>query len=77
MTETMRPMVVLHGRHGSEIHPSDGKISLTPFKYVWAYGWLFWDPQLAQTVPMEGLPYLRIPTHPLHPPSSLPPTHPL
>ena len=46
-----------------------------PFKHVWAYGWHFWDPWLAQTVPMEGLTRLRLPTHPLHPPLS-PPAHP-
>ena len=31
-TETMGLMGVLHGRHGSEIHPSDGETSLTPFQ---------------------------------------------
>ena len=44
MTETMGPVGALHGRHGFEIHPSDGEMSLTPFKHVWAYGWHFWDP---------------------------------
>ena len=32
---------VLNGRHGPEIHPSDGEMYLTPFKHVWAYGWNF------------------------------------
>ena len=44
MTETVGPMGALHGRYGSEIHPSDGETSLTPFKHVWAYVWHFWDP---------------------------------
>ena len=52
-------------RHGSEIHPSDGETSLTPFNRIWAYDWHFWDPQLAQTVPMEGLTRLQLPNHPL------------
>ena len=65
MTETVGPMEVLYGMHGSEIHPSDGEMSLTPFKHIWAYGWHFWDPQLAKTVPKEGLTRLRLPTHPL------------
>ena len=35
MTETVRHMGgTLHGRHGSEIHPSDGEMSLMPFKHV-------------------------------------------
>ena len=68
MTETMGPMGALHGRHESEIHSSDGETSLTRFKHVWAYGWHFWDPWLAQTVPTEGLTHLRLPTHTLHPP---------
>ena len=34
MTETMGPMGVLHGRHGSEIHPSDGETSVTPSSTV-------------------------------------------
>ena len=38
------PLGVLHGRHGSKIHPSDGETSLTPFKHFWAYSWHFWDP---------------------------------
>ena len=37
------PWGALHGRHGSEIHSSDGETSLTPFKHVWTYGWHFWD----------------------------------
>ena len=58
------PWVALHGRHGSEIHPSDGDTSLMPFKHVWVYGWHFWDPWLAQTVPMEDLTHIWLPTHP-------------
>ena len=30
MTETIGPMGVLHGRHGSEIDPSGGETSLGP-----------------------------------------------
>ena len=41
---------VLHGRHGSEIYPSDRETSLTSLKHVWAYGWHFWDSWLVQTV---------------------------
>ena len=37
------PWRVLHGRGGSEIHPSDGKICHSPSKYVWAYDWHFLD----------------------------------
>ena len=77
MTQTMGPMGALHRRHGSEIHTSNGDTSLTPFKHVWASGWHFWDLSLALTVPMEGLARLRLPTHPLHLPLPLPPTHPL
>ena len=71
------PWGVLHGRHGSEIQPSDGETSLTPFKHVhvWAYCWHFWDPWLAQTVPTEGISYLWLSTHLLHLPfPSCPPT---
>ena len=66
------PWGALHWRHGFEIHPSNGEMSFMPFKHVWAYGWHFWDPQLAQTVPIKGLTCLRLPTHPLHPPLSSP-----
>ena len=65
------PWRALHGRHGTEIHPRDRETSITPFKRVWAYGWLFWDSWLVQTVLTDGLALLRLPTHPLHPP--LPP----
>ena len=41
------PWRALHGRRGSEIHPSDRETSITPFKHVWAYGWHFWDPYIA------------------------------
>ena len=72
------PWKVLHGRHGSEIHPSDGEIvSPMPFKHVWTYSLHFWDPKLLQTVLTEGLTCLRLPTHLLHPPLPLPPVHPL
>ena len=50
---------------------------LTPFEHVWAYDWLFWDSWLVQTVLTDGLACLRLPTHPLHLPLPLPPTHPL
>ena len=61
-------MGVLHGRHGSEIYPSDRETSLTLFnKYVSANGWHFWDSQLVQTVLIEGLTRLRLPTYPLLP----------
>ena len=33
----------LSGRHGSEIHFSDRKMSLTSFKHVLAYDWYLWD----------------------------------
>ena len=33
---------VLHGRHGSEIHPSERETSLMPSNHVWAYGLHFW-----------------------------------
>ena len=36
MTETMGPIGALHGKNGSEIHPSHGEMSLMPFKHVWA-----------------------------------------
>ena len=58
---------VLHGRHGSEIHPSDSEMSLRPSKHVWAYDWHFWDSYLVQTVLTEVLTHLRLPTHLLHP----------
>ena len=47
------PWRVLHGRHGSEIHPSDSEASFRPSKHVWAYGWHFLDSQLVQIVLME------------------------
>ena len=75
------PWRALHGRHGCEIHPRDGGMSITPFKdgetpitpfkRVWAYDWLFWDSWLDQTVLTDGLARLRFPIYPLHPP--LPP----
>ena len=37
------PWRMLHGRHGSKMHPRDRKMSLTPSKHVWAYGWHFWN----------------------------------
>ena len=37
------PWRALHGSYGPEIHPRDRETSITPFKHVWAYGWLFWD----------------------------------
>ena len=37
------PWRALHGRHGCEIHLMDGETSITPFKRVWTYDWLFWD----------------------------------
>ena len=39
----MGPMRAVHGRHGSEIHPSDREMSPKPSKHVWANGWHFWD----------------------------------
>ena len=63
------PWRALHGRHGCEIHPRDRDTSIMPFEHVWAYGWHFWDPWLVQTVLTDGLALLRLPTHPLHPPS--------
>ena len=41
--EQWDPWRALHGRHGCEIHPRDAETSITPFKRVWAYDWLFWD----------------------------------
>ena len=41
---------------------------------VWAYSWHFWDTWLVQTVLIEGLAHLRLPTKPLHPPLPLLPT---
>ena len=64
------PWRVLQERHGSEIHPSDGETSLTPFKHVWAYGWHFWNSWLVKTVlteqkvkPISGFPPIFF-THP-------------
>ena len=37
------PWRALHGRHGSEIHPSERETSATTSRHVWAYGWCFWD----------------------------------
>ena len=34
----------MEGMDGSEIHPSDKEMSLTPSKHVWAYDWYLWDP---------------------------------
>ena len=65
------PWRVLHGRHGCEIYLRDGETSITPFKRVWAYDWLFWDSWLVQTVLTDGLACLRLPTRPspCHPPT--------
>ena len=62
------PWRALHGRHGSEIHPSDSKMSLRPSKHGWVYGWYFLDSYLFQAVLAEGLTHLWLPT--------LPSTHP-
>ena len=69
------PWRALHGRHGCEIHLRDAETSITPFKRVWAYDWLFWDSWLVQMVLTDGLARLRLPTYPLHPPLP-PPTRP-
>ena len=50
--------------------------SLRPSECVWAYGWHFKDSQLVQTVLIEDLTHLRLPTLPHHPSHSSP-THPL
>ena len=55
----------LHGRHGSEIHPSGGETSFRPSEHFWTYDWHFLDSQLVQTVLLEGLTSLRLPTLPL------------
>ena len=39
MTETLDPLRVLHGRHGSEIYPSGSEAFLRPSKHVWGI-WL-------------------------------------
>ena len=65
------PWRALHGRHVCDVHLRYGETSITPFKRVWAYAWLFWDSWIGQTVLTDGLARLRLPTHPLHPP--LPP----
>ena len=68
---------VLHGRHGSEIHPSDRETSLTPYQHVWVYGWHFKRLTASQTVLTEGLTHLRLSTHssthPTPPPLKCPP----
>ena len=55
VTETVDPWRALHGRHESEVHPSDREMSLMPSQHVWAYGWHFRDSQIVQTVVTEGL----------------------
>ena len=46
---------------------------LRPSSRVWAYDWHFLDSWLLQTVQMDGVTRLRLPTHP----TPLPPAHPL
>ena len=66
------PWRALHGRHGSEIHPSNRETTFGPFEHN---GWHFCNSQLVQTVIMEGLTWLQLPTLPLHLPHLLPPAH--
>ena len=71
------PWRTLYGRYGSDIHPCDIKMSLRPSRVVWAYEQHFLDSQIFQTVLLEGVTCLRLPTFPHHPPHPLPPAHPL
>ena len=61
----------LHGRHGSEIHPSDSKTSLRPSKHVWAYGWHLLDLYVASSnIPNGGF-NLPLAIQPPSPPALL------
>ena len=42
-------------------------MSLRLSRHVWAYSWHFLDSQLVQTVLIESLTHLRLPTLPYHP----------
>ena len=62
------PWRALHGRHGSEIHPSDRETSIRPSEGVWAYGWHFLDSIASPNSPKGGFnppPASHTPTHPL------------
>ena len=61
------PWRALDGRYGSDIHPCIGGTSLKASSLVWAYDWHFLDSQLLQTVQLEDITCLRLPTHPLTP----------
>ena len=49
---------------------------LRPSSLVWAYDQHFMDSQLLQTVLLEGLTNLQLPTRPLHPLQPPHPSHP-
>ena len=67
------PWGMLYGRHGSEIHPSDGETSLTPFKHVWTYGWHFWDLYIASPNSLNGRFNPPPASYPSPPPTQPPP----
>ena len=67
------PWRVLHGRHGSEIHPSDREMSLTPFNHAWTL-WLALLGLIASPNSSNGRFNPPLVSHsPLHPPLPLPP----
>ena len=49
---------------GLKITPVMGRRLLTLFQHVRAYGWHLCDSWLVQTILMNGLPHLQLPTHP-------------
>ena len=68
MTNSWDPWSSLHGRHRSEIHPSDSKTSIRPSEGVWAYGWHFLDSIASPNSPKGGFnppPASHTPTHTL------------
>ena len=62
-TETIRPMIAVHGRHGSEIDSSGSEACLRPSRHAWTYGWHFLDSYLVKIVLTEGTTHLRLFIH--------------
>ena len=65
------------GGMGLIFTPALVRCFLRPISLVWAYDWHFLNTWLLQTVQLEGLTCLRLPTRPSTHPTSLPLTHPL
>ena len=65
------------GGMGLIFTPAMARRLLRPSSLVWTYDQYFLDSLLFQTVLMEGLTRLRLPTSPFHPPHPLPSAHPL